>query len=92
MGLDPKLAFVQYQEDIWCYKTYGHSYTVYIETLIDKLVEQCDHSQSHEANIATNIVRKRGTYPDCRPRPNIIFTPSPEQLPTIKFRFHLHWS
>ena len=25
VGLDPKHAFEQYQKDIWCYKTYGHS-------------------------------------------------------------------
>ena len=45
--LDPKLAFVQYQKDMWCYETDGHSHTVYIEILIDKLIDQCDHIQSH---------------------------------------------
>ena len=83
MELDPKHAFEQYQKDMWCYETYGHSYTAYIETLMDKMIKECYHIQSHDTNFTTNIVRKRGSDPHCRLRPSNVFTPSPEQLPYI---------
>ena len=34
-------------------------------------------------HIPISIVRKRGSYPECRPRLNIIFAPSLEQLPSV---------
>ena len=83
VGLDPKLAFEQYQKDMWRYETYGHSYTVYIETLIDKMIDQCDHVRSQDTNFTTSVVTKKGSNPHCRPCPNNIFTPSPEQLPFL---------
>ena len=81
--LDPKLAFEQYQKDMWCYETYVHSYTVYIKTQMDKMIDQFNHFQSHDTNFTTNVVRKRGSDPDRRPHLNNIFTPSPEQLSYI---------
>ena len=81
VGLHPKHAFQQYQKDMWCYETYGHSYTAYIETIMDKMIDQCDHFESHDTNFTTNIVRQKDSDPHRRPRPSNIFTPSPEQLP-----------
>ena len=81
VGLDPKLAFEQYQKDMWCYETYGHSYTVYVETLIDEMIDQCDHVIPQVTDLTAGVITKRGSNPHCRPCPCNIFTPSPEQLP-----------
>ena len=37
-NVDPKLTYDNHTKDIWYTKTYGYSYTTYMEKLIDNLI------------------------------------------------------
>ena len=46
MNVDHKLAYDNYMKDIWCFQTYGCSYMVYMNQLIDTLILQQDHMET----------------------------------------------
>ena len=49
-NVDPKLTYDNHTKDIWYTKTYGYSYTTYMEKLIDNLILQQDPEMVVEAD------------------------------------------
>ena len=71
MGLDPKLTFAQHKKDTLYYERYG-------QKVIDKMIIQCGHTESHDSAIVDTVGKTWGPSPDCLP--TIIFTLLSEHL------------
>ena len=80
VGLHPKVAFEDYNKDIECYQRYNCSYTERVQTMIDKMIDQCAQTPSNTVNITNVPAKTWDSSTDRHLRPNTVITLSPDHF------------
>ena len=80
VGLHPKVAFEDYNKDIEYYQRYNCLYTERMQTMIDKMIDQCAQTPSNIVNVTNVTTKTWDSSTDCHLCPNTIVTPSPDHV------------
>ena len=80
-NVDPKLTYENHTKDVWYTKTYGYSYTTYMEQLIDNLILQPDLCMVAEVD-HSHLVNET-VSPTVRCRTNTAFVSLPPHIDIV---------